>query len=152
MSPTDREPDGTRKPGHSWESLVERQIREAMEAGAFKDLPYQGVPLPPEDDALAGEWGLAYKMLKDAGSAPPWIQAAKEAREQIAAMEALLASARLARPSSRTRLRSETAAMVAAANDAIGRLNNEAPTDRQHRLLLDLDAVLGRLDDALRGG
>ena len=46
----------------------------------------------------------------------------------------------------------ETAAMVAAAYDAIERLNAEAPTDRQHRTRVDLDAVLRRLDDALRDG
>lgn len=64
MSLTDREPDGTRKPGHSWESLIERQIREAMEAGAFDDLPHQGVRLPLEDDTAAGEralWRRAFR-------------------------------------------------------------------------------------------
>ena len=35
-----------RELGRAWESLVERQIREAMEAGAFDDLPHQGVPRP----------------------------------------------------------------------------------------------------------
>ncbi len=101
---------------------------------------------------MAGEWGLAYKMLKDAGAVPPWSQADKEAHEQIAPIEALLAWVRLAPPSSRTRLGTETAAMVAAADDAIERLNAEAPTDRQHRTRVDLDAVLRRLDDALRDG
>ena len=42
MSPEHRKADGTRQVGPTWESLVERQIREAMEDGAFRDLPHQG--------------------------------------------------------------------------------------------------------------
>jgi len=41
-------------PGVSWESFVERQIREAQEAGAFDNLPGFGKPMAeldePEDD------------------------------------------------------------------------------------------------------
>ena len=40
--------------GMSWESFVERQIREAQEAGEFEHLPGFGKPIPeldePEDD------------------------------------------------------------------------------------------------------
>lgn len=40
--------------GMSWESFVERQIREAHDAGAFDNLPGFGKPLPeldqPDDD------------------------------------------------------------------------------------------------------
>jgi hypothetical protein len=40
--------------GNRFESLPERLIREAMEAGEFDDLPGQGRPLPgagtPDDD------------------------------------------------------------------------------------------------------
>ena len=33
-------------PGKPWESFVEQQIREAMEAGAFDNLPGKGRPIP----------------------------------------------------------------------------------------------------------
>jgi len=33
-------------PGKPWESFVEQQIREAMEAGAFDNLEGQGRPIP----------------------------------------------------------------------------------------------------------
>ena len=67
MSPTQRDPDGTRHVGPSWESLVERQIREAMEDGRFDALPHQGTTLPSDDDAAAGDRAMAFKMLRDAG-------------------------------------------------------------------------------------
>lgn len=149
MSPEHRRPDGTRQTAHSWESLVERQIRGAMEAGAFDDLPNQGVPLPVDDPSLAGEWGLAYKMLKDAGVAPPWIEADKDARARLAAIDALIEAARGAPSARRARFEGELATLVMDANAAIARVNSEAPTDRQHRRLLDPDEVGRRLTEAL---
>ena len=71
MSPERRDSAGRREIGPSWESLIERQIREATEAGAFDDLPHQGERLPLEDDSAAGEWAMAHRMLKEAGVAPP---------------------------------------------------------------------------------
>ena len=35
--------------------LIDRQIREAQEAGAFDDLPHQGERLPLVDDSTAGD-------------------------------------------------------------------------------------------------
>ena len=90
MSPQRRDAEGRPQTAHSWESLVERQIREAMDAGAFEDLPYQGERLPLEDDSAAGEWAMAHRMLRNAGMAPPWIESDKEARKQLAALEALI--------------------------------------------------------------
>jgi hypothetical protein len=83
VSPQRRDADGTRRTAHSWESLVERQIREAMEAGAFNELPYQGERLPLEDDSAAGEWAMAHRMLRNAGMAPPWIESDKEVRRLL---------------------------------------------------------------------
>ena len=40
-----------RKPaGQSWESFIERRMREAMEAGAFDNLPGLGRPIPDIDE------------------------------------------------------------------------------------------------------
>jgi hypothetical protein len=33
-------------PGKTWESFIEQQIREAMEEGAFDNLPGKGQPIP----------------------------------------------------------------------------------------------------------
>jgi hypothetical protein len=144
-----RDADGRRQVGPSWESLVERQIREAMADGAFDDLPYRGEPLPLEDDSAAGDWAMAHRMLKNAGAAPPWIESDKEARRLLAAIEALVTRAPAMSVFGRRRARNELERLVQAANRAIARVNGEAPTDRQHRRPLDPAAEAARLEAAL---
>ena len=80
-----RDGEGKISLGPTWESIVERQIREAMEDGAFDELPYQGVPIPLDDDSAAGERALGFRVLRNAGVAPPWIEADKEVRDLLAA-------------------------------------------------------------------
>lgn len=139
--------------GPDWETLIERQIREAVEEGKFEDLPHQGAPLPNDDNPMAGDWGLAFHVLKNAGVAPPWIAADKEVRDLLAQRDVLLASAAGGTPPSamsRDRARASLTELVIAINAAIARLNAEAPTDRQHRRPLDLDDELARYDEACR--
>ena len=129
----------------------ERQIREAMEGGAFDDLPYQGETLPLEDDSAAGEWAMAHACCANAGMAPPWIESDKEARR----------AAGRARGAHRTRTdgchrfaRQRAPGprpIVAAANQAIARVNAEAPTVRQHRRPLDPVIETARLEEAFAG-
>jgi hypothetical protein len=148
MSPEHRRPDGSRQVGPTWESLVERQIREAMDEGAFDELPHAGGRLPVEDDSAAGEWALAHRMLRNAGVAPPWIEADKEARASLAKRDALLERAGSVGPGGRARARAELTSIVADVNAAIGRLNAEAPTAAQHRQMLVLEEELARLERA----
>lgn len=62
-----------------WEERVERQIREAMERGAFRDLPGKGKPLLLEDWSLVPEeMRLAYHVMKNQGFLPDWIEAGRE--------------------------------------------------------------------------
>lgn len=143
-----RDGDGRLEVGPSWESVVERQIREAMEAGAFDRLPFEGRPLPP-DDPGAGEWTLAFHVLQNARIAPPWIEADKAARSLLAERDALFERARRSGPHRRTAFQRELARIVTATNAAISTLNAEAPTDRQHRRPLDLRAEMAALEDAL---
>jgi hypothetical protein len=133
------------------ETLVERQIREAMDDGRFADLPYQGERLPIDDDALAGEWALAHRMLKNAGVAPAWIEADKQARALLDERDRLLERAPRLSPLGRRRGRDELRRVVDAANRAIVRVNIEAPTDRQQRPLLDINAEMARFERAARG-
>jgi hypothetical protein len=151
MSPQRRDAEGNRQTAHSWESLVERQIREAMDAGAFEDLPFQGERLPIEDDSAAGEWAMAHRMLHSAGAAPPWIESDKEARRLVAEIETAIERAARTSPVSRARARAQLADLVAAANRAVTRVNAEAPTARQHRPPLDPTAQSERLERAFRG-
>ncbi len=136
----------------TWESLIERQLREAMDEGKFDDLPHQGRPFPADDDAYAGDWAMAFRMLRNAGAAPPWIEADKEVRGLLERRDALVARAAASAGSLATRHRDRQAleALVGQVNAAIARLNAEAPTDRQHRRPLDLAAELARLDAATR--
>jgi len=156
MPPNRIDEHGVRHTAHSWESLVERQIREAMDEGKFADLPHQGEPLPKDDDAFAGDWAMAYRMLKNAGAAPPWIEADKEVRALLDRRDVLLgrvASASGSAPPSamaRSRDHAELERLVIAINAAIARLNAEAPTYRQQRAPMSLDDDRARLD-ALHG-
>jgi hypothetical protein len=149
--PSDRRPasrldaEGHRQVAPTWESLIERQLREAREAGAFDELPYQGERLPMDDESAAGDWAMAYRMLRNAGAAPPWIEADQEVRGLLERRDAILARASAARaPSARQRASFE--ALVVEINAAIARLNAGAPTDRQHRRPLDVAEELARID------
>jgi hypothetical protein len=146
--PEQRDPARSQRQGLR-ETLVERQIREAMEDGRFDDLPHQGRRLPIEDDAAAGDWALAFRMLRNAGVAPPWIEADKAVRELLEARERLFAKARRSQPASRQRLRAELERLVRDLDRAIARVNAEAPTDRQHRRPLVLADELAQLDAAI---
>jgi hypothetical protein len=119
------------------QTLIERRIREAMDEGAFDDLPHRGRRLPLEDDSMAGDWALAHRMLRNAGLAPAWIEADKVARERLGSI-------------GRQRARADLVRIVADANRAITQLNAEAPTDRQHRRQVDLASELKRFDSVAR--
>ena len=73
--------------------VVDQQIREAMDNGAFDDLPYSGRGLPIVDDSAAGDCALGYRVLRNADVAPPWIETDKEVRDLLARRDALLARA-----------------------------------------------------------
>ena len=67
----------SRRPGRASSSAsCARRWRRAK----FDDLPYQGERIPMDDDAAAGDWAMAFRMLRNAGAAPPWIEADKEVR------------------------------------------------------------------------
>jgi hypothetical protein len=142
--------DGTRQVARTWESLVERQIREAMDEGKFDDLPFRGQPIPIEDETLAGEWALAFRVLRNAKVAPPWIESDKAVRALLERRDVLLARAAGASPLARRRERAELEALIVAINAAVARLNAEAPTDRQHRRPVDPIAELARYDELVR--
>jgi hypothetical protein len=132
------------------ETLIERHIREAMEDGRFVDLPYQGARLPLEDDSAAGDRAMAHRALKNAGVAPGWIEADKTVRALLDERDRLLRRASQMSPLGRIRARAELQRLVDATNRAILRVNIEAPTERQHRRMLDAEVELARFDAAAR--
>jgi hypothetical protein len=121
-----------------------------MDEGAFDDLPHQGRRLPLDDDSLAGDWAMAHHLLRNAGVAPPWIEADKIARGHLLELDRVLKRAPTFAGAARIRARAAVKRIVEAANRAITRLNVEAPTERQHRRLLSLEDELARFDRAVR--
>jgi hypothetical protein len=148
-----RDAEGRLQVGPTWETLIDRQIREAMEEGKFEGLPYHGEPLPNDDNPYAGDWALAYHILKNAGIAPPWIESDKETRTLLERRDAILARAADGPPPSpigRTRDRAAIEDLVIRINAAIGKVNAEAPTDRQQRRPLVLADELAAYERACR--
>lgn len=146
-----RDAEGRLQVGPAWETLIDRQIREAVEEGKFDDLPHQGEPLPNDDNPYAGDWGLAFHVLKIAGVAPPWIEADKAVRELLGRRDAILARAAAGpAPSVFARIHTRAALeeLVARINASIARVNAEAPTDRQHRRPVVLADEIARYDEA----
>ncbi len=148
-----RGPDGRMQVGPDWETLIERQIREAIDEGQFDNLPHRGEPLPNDNNPYAGDSELAFHILKNAGVAPPWIEADREVRALLQRRDAILARAAAGpAPSELARRRGHTALeeLVARINAAIARVNAQAPTDRQHRRPLVLIDEIARYDEACR--
>jgi hypothetical protein len=142
--------DPLRPSGRSNETLIERQIRQAIDEGKFDNLPHQGKPLPNDENPYAGEWGLAFHVLRNAGFAPPWIEADKEVRALLARRDAILARAAAGPALSESARRRDHLALerlVDEINRSIERLNAEAPTTQQHRRPLALADELARYDE-----
>ncbi len=147
MSPIHRESDGTRKAAPTWASLVERLIHEAQERGEFDDLPLHGKPLPDWDDERAGEMRLAYHVLRNAGVAPPWIEADKEVRRLLEERDRVLDRARSVDRDRRPFYRRELERVVGELERAVDRLNGLAPTTGQQRRRPNLEAELRTFDE-----
>jgi hypothetical protein len=128
------------------ETLIDKQIREAIADGRFDDLPYRGERIPLEDETYTGEMAMAFHILRNAGVAPPWIEADKEVRALLDRRDAIHRRAAAASPIARSRYRKDLEQVVVAINAAVARLNAEAPTDRQHRRPLRLADELARFD------
>ena len=79
---TERKPQGL-----SWESWIDKQIRDAMERGEFDNLPGKGKPLPDIDKPRDELWWVREKLRREEVSyLPPTLQVRKdldEARERI---------------------------------------------------------------------
>jgi DnaJ-like protein len=66
-------------PGVSWESWIDRQIREGMERGEFDDLPGHGKPLRDLDRPRDEMWWVRDKLRREAVSyLPPTLAVRKE--------------------------------------------------------------------------
>ena len=86
-------------PAEPWESFIERQIREAKEAGELDNLPGQGRPLEGLDDPPDEMWWVKQKMRReDLTFVPDAIAVRRELEALVAALP------RLPEPEARDRL------------------------------------------------
>ena len=139
------------------ELMAERKIREAQEEGAFEHLPGAGRPLPPDPAArLAPEFRLAYRLLRQTGIAPPWVELDMQVRRGMEELEQRTARLHASLPELAASGRFD-AAMAGLAREMlrinllIDRLNLIAPTAAQQRPRLDVRARMTRLEARLAG-
>jgi hypothetical protein len=70
---------------------VEQQIREAQARGEFDNLSGAGKPIDlGADNPYGAEWDTAYRMAKNAGAAPLWVELDKEIAQDTAALQGML--------------------------------------------------------------
>ena len=117
------------------ESIAERKIREAMEEGAFDNLPAKGKPIdlcedPFEDPSMR----MAHRLLRNNGFAPWWVEEAKDIESAIDRLRADLHDARR-RPVVLDDLRARTAVL----NQRIRTYNLKCPSPHLHKHPLDFE-------------
>jgi hypothetical protein len=138
-------------------SVIDEQIRDAISAGKFSNLPGEGKPLKLDDEGTPNEWRMAYKILKDNDLAPDWIMDGKEleaSREQM-----LTALRRAAKSYRQGGLQADAAwgyarrTFVEAAvvyNRKVLSYNLKVPAGVTHRAPLDINREVEQALDAAR--
>ncbi len=156
-----------KRPG-DWEKWIDQHIREAQERGEFDNLPGAGKPIDLTPNPHAKGQELAYKVLKDAGFAPEWIELDKAIRKKLQDARATLLrqwqwrGGRLGELSDRSdswsvaeRSRVEAGWRDAVSafglkldeiNQEIGELNLKVPGSRFQRSVLDVSREVARVE------
>jgi Domain of unknown function (DUF1992) len=76
-------------PGMSWETWIDRQIREGMERGEFDELPGHGKPIRDLDRPRDGMWWVKDKLRREAVSyLPPTLALRKNVEDARARIDA----------------------------------------------------------------
>jgi hypothetical protein len=151
VSPIHRDGAGEKTAAPSWESLTDRLIREAQERGEWATGEWAGKRLPAQDGAYESELAAGHAVLRNAGVAPPWIEADKEVRRLLVERGRLLEAAGRSSAAGAASLRGRFAVLLDALDAALLRLETEAPTPAQQRPRLDRATELAAFERALRG-
>lgn len=134
----------------SFQSLIDQHIAAAEAAGAFQNLPGAGKPLNLDDDStVPPEYRTAFRLLKNAGFAPPWIELQKEIRTE----QASLSTWRDAQnrrwadcdAEEQQQLRAEYRRRLIALNRQITSFNLMAPRSAPHLPTFRVEAEVARL-------
>jgi DnaJ homologue, subfamily C, member 28, conserved domain len=103
-------------PGMTWETWIDRQIRQGMENGDFDNLPGHGQPLPDLDKFHDEMWWVCKKLQREQVSfLPPTLAIRKELDDTLEAVAAAGTEA-------------EVRELVAGINARIRRVNATATT------------------------
>ena len=123
---TERKP-----PGVSWETWIDRQIREGMERGEFDDLPGHGQPIPDVDRPHDELWWVRNKLQREGVSyLPPTLALRKDVED---AQDAIAAAGTEA----------EVRALVAEVNERIRAVNRQATSGPPSTLVpLDVERAV----------
>ena len=125
--------DRRKPPGVSWETWVERQIREGIERGEFDDLPGKGKPIPDVGATHDELWWVRKKLQREQVSYLPPTLAVRKERDD--ALERIAAAAREV----------EVRRIVEEINVRIRYVNSHATCGPPSTVMpLDLDDVLTR--------
>jgi hypothetical protein len=126
-----------------FESIAERKIREAMESGAFENLPSKGKPIPIDENPFEdASLRMAHHLLRVNGFAPPWIEEACEIDRACENLRTGLESAhrsRAANPPSWRRALDGFRERVIELNRRILTYNLKSPVTQFHKRLVDLE-------------
>jgi hypothetical protein len=125
-----------------WESIAERKIREAIEAGAFDNLPSKGKPIELDTDPDPSLW-MAHHLLRVNGFAPAWIEESKDIDAAVHRFRRDLLNAG-GRPSAIVELRSRAAEL----NRRILAYNLKSPSAQVHKWPLDIEAEICAAGDS----
>lgn len=125
---TERKP-----PGVSWETWIDRQIREGMERGDFDGLPGHGQPLRDLDRPRDELWWVKDKLRREEVSyLPPTLAIRKDVEDARAAMAAAASEA-------------EVRQIVDELNERIRKVNREVTAGPPSTTVpLDVDEELER--------
>ena len=123
-------------PGVSFETWVERQIREAEERGELRDLPGAGRPLADLDEPHDELWWVRRKLRREGLSyLPPSLVLRKEAEDALMAAD-------------RARSEGEVRTIIAAINEKIRRANRLPIEGPPHNLVpYDVERIVARWRD-----
>jgi hypothetical protein len=156
----DKSSRGKKSTRRDWEGAIERQIREAMERGEFQNLPGRGKPLDLSSDPhVPPSWDLAFKLLKDAGFAPAWIERDKEIRvaksQVFKPFQTYLSRTdepRVHHASFEARLIADFRKQAAELNRLSDDFNLTAPNPRLHHSRIPIEAEVDKFREAIRKG
>ena len=132
------------------ESMAEKMLREAIEAGEFDNLPGKGQPIDLSENPFEDpDMRTVHRLLRNAGFAPAWIEERKDidassqsGREKLARAWQLYGLPTEANHPDWIRNEQEFRELTAALNERIKLYNLKAPSVAFHRKRIDTEAII----------